>query len=365
MAIGVEVEFLHVGTGNKNGDAIIVRYGEPGAYKILVYDGGTLASGEKIVEHIQRYYGTSDVDDVVNSHPDADHASGLRVVVEKLNVKRLHMHRPWTHSSKILDYFKDGRITDQSLADRLKDKMGAAYELEQLALNKGIPITEPFRGMSIGGFICVSPDREWYIHDLIPAFEKSPATKTDSMFATAFDTLAKAAASAVDTISSLIEETWHVETLKDDVETSAENESSAILFGQFGDKGVLLTGDAGVQALGRLADYAEARSVSLPQVLNFVQIPHHGSRHNVSPQVLNRILGPILPPGLKPTKTAFASTSTECKTHPRKVVTNAFLRRGYNCYQHSNTGWIRHQSEMPHRQATPLTAIPFHTQVEA
>src|SRR5262245_28946618 len=130
MATGVEVEFLHVGTGNKNGDAIIVRYGEPGAYKILVYDGGTLASGEKIVEHIQQYYGTSDVDDVVNSHPDADHASGLRVVVEKLNVKRLHMHRPWTHSSKILDYFKDGRITDQSLADRLKEKMAAAYELE-------------------------------------------------------------------------------------------------------------------------------------------------------------------------------------------------------------------------------------------
>jgi beta-lactamase superfamily II metal-dependent hydrolase len=365
MSIGCEVEFIHVGTGNKNGDAIVARYGEPGAYKILIYDGGTLDSGEAIVEHVQKHYGTTDIDDVVNSHPDADHASGLRVVVEKLNVKRLHMHRPWTHSATILDYFKDGRITDQSLAERLKEKMGAAYELEQLALSKGIPITEPFQGMAVGGFVCLSPERNWYIHDLIPAFEKSPAAKADSILAAAYQTLAKAAASAADTISSLIEEAWHIETLKNDVETSAENESSVVLFGQFGEQGVLLTGDAGVQALGRVADYAEGRGFSLPSALTFVQIPHHGSRHNVSPQVLNRILGPILAAGSPQNKIAFASTSTECKTHPRKVVTNAFHRRGYACYQHSNRGWIRQNWGMPHRDANSITPIPFHSQVEA
>lgn len=65
---GYEVDFIHVGTGEKNGDAIAVRYGEPNAYKVIVYDGGTKASGEALVEHIEKVYGTTHVDYVVNSH---------------------------------------------------------------------------------------------------------------------------------------------------------------------------------------------------------------------------------------------------------------------------------------------------------
>ena len=361
---GVEVEFIHVGTGTKNGDAIVVRYGEPGAYKILVYDGGTLASGEAMVKHIKQHYDTSVVDDMVSSHPDGDHASGLRVVLEELDVRKVHMHRPWEHSSTILDYFKDGRITDTSLAERLQDKMRAAYEVEQLALKKQIPVSEPFQGMGVGGFVVLSPPRDWYIHSLIPAFEKSPAAKSESLASAAMGGLMTVVEAARAKVATWIEENWDVETLAEDVETSAENESSVLLYQTFGGKGVLLTGDAGVQALTMAADYLDSRGHSLPDNLRFIQIPHHGSRHNVSPSVLNRILGPILPHGSKSTKVAFASTSTECATHPRKVVTNAFSRRGYACYQHSNTGWIRQNWGMPDRKASPITPIPFHEKVE-
>ncbi len=361
---GVEVEFMHVGTGSKNGDAIVARYGEPGAYKILVYDGGTLASGEEMVKHIKQHYGTSVVDDMVNSHPDGDHASGLRVVLEELDVRKVHMHRPWEHSSTILDYFKDGRITDTSLAERLQDKMRAAYEVEQLALKKQIPISEPFQGMGVGGFVVLSPPRDWYIHNLIPDFEKSPAAKSESFASAAMGGLMTIVEAAKAKLETWIDEKWDIETLAEEVETSAENESSVVLYQAFGGKGVLLTGDAGVQALSRSADYLEGRGYSLPNNLRFAQIPHHGSRHNVSPSVLNRILGPILPHGTKPTKVAFASTSTECTTHPRKVVANAFTRRGFDCYQHSNTGWIRQNWDMPARDSSPLTPIPLHAQVE-
>lgn len=35
---GYEVDFLPVGNGDKSGDAIVLRYGEPGSYKVMVVD---------------------------------------------------------------------------------------------------------------------------------------------------------------------------------------------------------------------------------------------------------------------------------------------------------------------------------------
>lgn len=68
---GYEVDFLPVGSGDKSGDAIVLRYGEAGSYKVMVVDGGTKESGEKIVDHIKEHYGTTHVDYLVNTHPDS------------------------------------------------------------------------------------------------------------------------------------------------------------------------------------------------------------------------------------------------------------------------------------------------------
>ena len=75
--MGYEVDFLPVGNGDTSGDAITVRWGMPGNYQVMVYDGGTRDSGAAIVGHVKRHYQTTRVDYVVSSHPDADHASGL------------------------------------------------------------------------------------------------------------------------------------------------------------------------------------------------------------------------------------------------------------------------------------------------
>ncbi len=50
--LGYEIDFLPVGNGDKSGDAIAVRYGEPGNYKVMVVDGGTKESGQALVAHI-------------------------------------------------------------------------------------------------------------------------------------------------------------------------------------------------------------------------------------------------------------------------------------------------------------------------
>lgn len=321
-----EIDFLPVGNGKCSGDAICIRYGTPDNYKVMVYDGGTKESGEKLVEHIKLHYGTSHVDYVVCSHPDADHASGLSVVLENLSVGQLWMHRPWEYSEDIRQYFKDGRITDESLAARLQDKMADAYALEELALKKGIPVHEPFKGSQIGAFHVMSPDSGWYVHTLIPDFAKSPEKKQAADVDDSF--LKSLFASAKDAVAG-IAESWGFETLREDVSTSAENESSVVLYGVIAERGILLTGDAGVQALTATASYAESHTVSLPDSLKFAQVPHHGSRNNVSPSVLDRLIGPkTYSPVSDARLTAFVSAAEGSEVHPRKMVVNGFLRRG-------------------------------------
>ncbi len=364
-----EIDFLPVGSGEKSGDAIAVRYGQPDAYTVMVYDGGTKESGEKLVEHIREYYQTDYVDHVVNSHPDADHASGLSVVLEELKVGTLWLHRPWHYSHIILDYFKDGRITSQSLKTRLQEKMATAYQLEQLAIEKGIEIKEPFQGSVIGPFHVLSPDQEWYVHDLIADFEKSPEQKMAEAAAaiSPAERLFKVIAEAAKTGAAWVAEKWELELLREDVETTAENESCAVLYAYMEDykHGILLTGDAGVKALGKAVDYLDAHNVSAPLSIKFIQVPHHGSRHNVSSSVLNRIIGPKLP--AKPStydKFSLVSAGKDTTTHPRKMVVNAFLRRGAGVYATQGRP-IHHNRGMPDRGWTVATPLEFSNQVEA
>lgn len=358
-----EIDFLPVGKGERSGDAICVRYGTPGNYKVMVYDGGTKESGQRLVDHIRQHYGTDHVDYVVCSHPDADHASGLSVVLENLTVGELWMHRPWEHSAVIRDYFKDGRITDESLAERLKDKMAAAYALEELAEEKGIPLYEPFKGASVGPFHVMSPEKDWYVHTLIPDFAKSPEKKQAA--ATSESIFSGMYASAKQMLAN-VAESWGFETLREDVTTSAENESSVVLYAVIAERGILLTGDAGIQALGNTAAYAEFHGISLPDSLKFVQVPHHGSRNNVSPSVLDRLIGPkTSSPATNGSLTAFVSAAEGSETHPRKMVVNGFLRRGAKVIAtQGQSKWIHHNMKWRDGWVV-VESLQFFVEVEA
>ena len=365
-----EIDFLPVGSGERSGDAIAIRYEGDGAYQVIVYDGGTKDSGQQLVDHIRRYYGTDYVDHVVNSHPDNDHASGLSVVLEQLRVGTLWMHRPWAYSHIILDYFKDGRISSESLKQRLQDKMRAAYDLELIAKAKRVPIKEPFQGQQIGLFHVLSPPQDWYVHGLIPAFEKSPEQKLAEDAARRLSPypLLKSLTEAAKRGLTWVGEQWSGELLREDVETSAENESSVILYGymQQEQEGIILTGDAGVQALTVAADYLDRHNISAPMHVKFMQVPHHGSRHNVSPSTLNRLLGPkLLVPPASFSKIAYVSASIESKTHPRKMVTNAFMRRGATVIATQGQAKCYPRGTPARMGWGPVTPLAFSNQVEA
>lgn len=347
-----EVEFLHVDSGEKSGDAITVRWQEgdnPQNLKIGVIDGGTKASGEALVKHIKDYYGQSvEIEFVLNTHPDSDHCSGLTLILENFKVKTLWMHRPWLYSKDILNLVEDDRVTDVSIKRRLKEKLSMAHDLEKLAVKKGVQIKEPFQGEKVGFFTVLSPRADWY-KTLIADFRDMPALKEDTSF------LSKAA----EIVKGLFED-FDVETLKDAVSTSSENESSVVLYGEIFGRKVLLTGDVGVLGLNEACTYAERVFPNWRGKFNLVQIPHHGSRHNVNPATLDRLLGP------KTTEsrgTAICSASKGSTKHPKKSVLNAFTRRGYGCFR-TNGNTVRHNYNFSDRGWTTLTAIPLSNEVE-
>ena len=356
---GYEIDFIPVGEGEKNGDAIAMRITENGKTEVYVIDGGTKASGEALVQHVRDYYGANRVDYLISTHPDMDHISGLKVVLEELEVGELWVHKPWDHAPKIINDILDGRITQHSLSERIKKSVRLTTEVEEIAKKKQqkkkIKICEPFQGAKIGSYFYVlSPSKEWYI-ELLKNFDKMPPTKS---------TLMPECQSFASSTDDTAYEDWYNETLKEDGETSARNESSVVLLGILPDNyGVLLTGDAGRQALTKAYEYALDCGYDLQQC-QFVQMPHHGSRRNVSPDLLNKLLGPILPAFSLARKISFVNTSMGAPDHPKKSVVNAFIRRGVKVIATQGGARCYHSGYPPRDGWGPVQPLSLSRKVE-
>src|SRR6266852_6971755 len=118
-----EVEFLPVGEASKAGDAIVVRYGEPNAYELMVVDGGTIDSGKLLVEHVRTEFGNDSViSHLVLTHADGDHASGLREILSELSVRNLWLHVPWLSAAGARPYFADKTWTTDGLAQTIREE---------------------------------------------------------------------------------------------------------------------------------------------------------------------------------------------------------------------------------------------------
>ncbi len=356
-----EIEFFPVGDGTKAGDAIVVRYGNPGAYEILVIDGGTEASGETIVQHIKDVYGqNSIISHVINTHPDTDHASGLRTVLREIPTRNLWLHGLWHHAPEIVELFADKRWTAEGLANSIRKEYPIIEELINLAAEKGVAIQEPFQGQQIGPFTVLSPNRSTYQH-LIPQFRKTPdpdvALLESRGILLGTPKVAGLFAQLVEKVISWIPEDWDNERLRESAVTAAENESTTVLFGRFGETSVLLTGDAGVQALWWGHGYASQMGMDLKTVRLF-QVPHHGSRSNVTPSILDLVVGPILPKNSPEQRLGIVSAPKDDEKHPRKMVLNAFRRRGIGVRKTQGIKFRYHSGTMPDRSGESI-AEPF------
>ena len=352
MADYFEIDFLDV-EAKKSGDAIPIRYFLNGTTRIHVTDGGYQDTGEKLIEHINKYYDSpSYIDAVVVTHPDGDHAGGLRKLFDVYEIGELWMLRPWLYASELIDRFSKFTSVD-NLSKRLKELYPNVATLEDLAVEQGVPIYEPFQGAFIGDFNVMAPTKSLYL-DLIVESEKTPeATKAEQL------SLARAAGLVVEKVVSFIRAVWGQETFPAD-DTSAENNMSVIQYANLCGVRILLTGDAGRVALEEAADFAPYIGLTLPGI-DRIQVPHHGSRHNVSTEILDRWLGPRLrsqPEGGASNFTAIVSASKIDEDHPRKTVIRAFIHRGGKVITtEGSSKCTRHNA--PDRGWVPAEAVPY------
>ena len=347
--MGFEVDFLAVGTESKSGDAIALRYGNlhGGRHEqiVVVIDGGTRESGAQLVEHIRTYYRTQRVDFVVSTHPDGDHACGLAEVLTNLEVGTLLMHKPWEHAEDIRTLFASGNLTVRGLTSKIERALADAKELERIARARGIPIYEPFAGevsTRDASLMVLGPSRQYY-QSLVCDFRCAPEPRYAAW------QLPSRAFSAAQELAVRVLESLQIETLDDSGTTSAENNSSVILLLRYNGESLLFTGDAGIPALTYAADYAAALGIDL-RALRFLQVPHHGSRRNVGPRILDRIKAP----------TAYISAAAKgSPKHPSQRVINALVRRGSSVFSTKGVSLWHHQDAPLRSNYGPVAALPF------
>lgn len=354
-----EIDFLCVGE-SQSGGAIALRYERQGDTFVHVVDGGFQDDGPHIMAHLSKYYGGKGVRHVVLTHPDNDHAGGLGTVLEECAMPPgggLWMLRPWLYAAELIDHF--ARFTTMSgLESALRKAYPNIATLEAIAQRRGIPIYEPFQGAMIGEFTVLAPSKARYLQ-LIVDSERTPkeAAPAGSMG------LLEAIQSAAVKVVRYAKAAWGVEVFSTEA-TTAENEMSVVQYASLCDEKILITGDVGREGLAEAADFASLIGLELPGIDRF-DVPHHGSRRNVSTEVLDRWLGPRLAQQLPDGQGSFhalISANPGDKEHPRRAVVRALIHRGAKVVQTNGKrgAYLRSSKNAPSRDdAVPAKRLPY------
>lgn len=279
MITAYEVRFFRVGEESKGGDAILIRLlDEYNRSSVIIVDGGYSETGEVILNYL-RDNNVSTVDLVINTHPDVDHTAGLIRLFEEqsLSIKKLIMNRPWRDSNITADYFKDNRITDNSVNKRMTEAFKYAFQLEQAAIKKigESNIIHPVvRNTYLGCLTILAPSKELYREKLLES-DKTPttlATAGERVFSMPMKKMVKYIRGFMP---------WYKE------ETSPINETSIVSLLCLPGRNFLLTADAGknclTEALRNLKTYYSLCKIDV------LQLPHHGSRKNITPELVQQI----------------------------------------------------------------------------
>lgn len=357
-----QIDFLPCGE-KTCGEAIAIRFGDllsgdlTKQYVILI-DGGFSGDDEKIISYLKEHYGTDYIDLMVSTHPDNDHIGGLPGIIEKARVANLWMHLPWEHSADYLEARQSEFVT-ASVAKTLKKALSSSNDLALAADAANLTPVEPFTGSQFtteyGTVTVLSPTAQHYENLLAEILGATPAPQKSGLEAA----LQKLLASAQNVIES-----HHIETLTDKGETTASNNTSVVLLLELNDgHKFLFCGDAGKSSL-EIAYTAYELLGHKTGELALVQVPHHGSRRNVGPTILNKFLGEKTAHPDTKIGNAVVSVGEVCDVHghPKKVITNAYKRRGYPVTQ---TRGSAKMFGMDRPGWSSVEALPLFTQVEA
>ena len=245
-----ELDFIGVNKKTDDATAIGMRWKNPnGSYTVGVFDGGTSAYGEALKDHMIQYYFDGQeggyIDFVICSHPHGDHSVGLRTILENFEVGKLYMNCPWDYAGELYDRINDHRITEKTLAEHLRTIYDKTAALEEMAQERGIEICSAFEGTPIADKLTVlSPSKEFYL-EMIAESEKT--TMLESVSEQENAGLLHCVAEAAKRVLNWIAEAWNADSLRENVSTQPDNETSTVILGEMDDEYFMLTGDVGIR----------------------------------------------------------------------------------------------------------------------
>jgi len=340
MYNGVEIDMLSLG----NADCILVPFSSGVSVHRVLIDGGNRGDAP-IVRSFLRGLNITKIDDVLSTHLHDDHSGGLIDLLadNTLTFGKLWCHVPHWHvenknMDKVWAALKAAGTSDE--ATNIRKSLETVATLYQTAKDRSIDHEEPFTGKRIGNLVVCSPTEEFY-NGLVVEMTDVEKIKAEDAAQVRYD-VQTALEEAMS--KGILGDELAGSSLLDDPHTSPENESSAVTATMHDGKILLFTADAGTCALtNALRDYKIAG-------LHWMQIPHHGSRRNVTASLIEQFAPKI----------AYVSAIGNDK-HPRKAVVNAFKKLKANVYSthYPSPGHLRYYvGTVPPRtgydSATPL-----------
>lgn len=318
-----EIDMLDV----KAADAFLIHaYAkQPSGYEyeyIVLVDAGNEGDGEKVLNHIQKYYNQQYIDLVIITHCDADHYGGMKYLIDKHNegasfsIKKVWVHDPYVHVD--VDDVKYIR-KDETLRERLNaayafsDGSNLLDMLDESQINREEVFSEDtYDSLNIK---VLGPDKDYY-ESLIPDFrvnldfkEEQPEDEYTGMVC-----------------FSQTEDEFFSRALEDAYDDKSKVNQSSIIFAFCPkDEVFLFTGDAGKEALEKvLQEYDGLEDI------NWLKVPHHGSKHNLN----NAIIAKLRP------KVSYISTE-KYKKYANKCTVNALKKVGsvYSTHKDRSNLW--------------------------
>jgi beta-lactamase superfamily II metal-dependent hydrolase len=283
----------------QQGDAVWIEYGAPGAVHRVLIDAGTPASADAIRQRIERLPPDQRrFDLLVVTHIDTDHIGGvLKLLADR--PAGLAFDDVWFNAWRHIEHVESSRLgpIDGEILSTALDKLGWSWnaKFDGRAVMVGAAGAPPSRELRGGMTLTVlSPAAQqlaklrgnW--RSVIRAAGLDPADP--DRWARLLDKAARKGVS-----SSILGGRLDVPALGRSAfesDKAPANGSTIALLAEFEGASCLLSGDAfaGVMAdaIGRLLHARGQRRLAV----DAFKLPHHGSRYNVSNDLLNAVASP-------------------------------------------------------------------------
>jgi len=335
----ISIDMLSV--GNANAIAVWLKH-DAGSF-VVVIDGGNKDDGKKLIahmdEHIFPHTSLSAPNLVILTHPDSDHVGGLTDVVQHYgrSIGEVWVHDPASHMLATTYTSLKARLQVRSATTAYRVLMENLDQLETFlnAVDRvGIPRVEPFYPLTRSNIINVLGPSQDYYEGLLPTFEQLEEflQRREAIFASR---AADKVNEALESLTGMLESESPCPVVDEENETTAINQSSAVIEIRVGDRRYIFPGDAGVAAL---IDVHARCSLSN---IYWLAVPHHGSRRNLCSELIS-LMSP---------STAYISAKGT-KKHPRQALVNCLKKHRASTYStHSSGSLWHHWGTFPERSS--------------